>query len=174
MLPVFCLLPAVTMTVNNRVLFAELLPSIVLGIAFACEGWFAPAKDKKTRAAKFALFVVLFGLCYGLAIYVNMFFGYLLAFTIPCMIFYGICSVPVLGRALAFLGKHSMNIFLIHTFIYYYFYPDFIYSFRRDWLIFLALLGTSLGVSMGVELLKKVTGYCRLSEKSSFVAYSKT
>lgn len=165
LLPVFCLLPAVTLTVSNIVLFAELLPSAVLGIAFAYEGWFAPAKDKKARAARFALFVVLFGLCYGLAVYVNMIFGYLLAFTIPCMIFYGICSVPVLSKVLAFLGKYSMNIFLTHTFIYYYFYTDFIYSFRRDWLILLVLLGTSLGVAIVLELLKKVTGYRRLSEK---------
>ena len=45
-----------------------------------------------------------------------------------------------------YLGKHSMNIFMIHTFIFAYFYRDFIYSFKYPILIFLVLLVFSLGV----------------------------
>ncbi len=159
LLPVACLLPAVTLTTTHQVLFTQLLPIAVLGIAFAYEGWFAPPKSRRSGGAKFLLYLVLFGLCYELAIYVNFSLGYLLAFTIPGMVYYGLGRIPVLRQVLLFVGKHATNIFLIHTFLYLYFHADFIYSFRRDWLILLALLGTSLAVSIVVELLKKATGY---------------
>lgn len=41
-------------------------------------------------------------------------------------------------------GKHSMSVFLTHTFIYYYFFTDFIYSFRYVPLIWLVLFVTSM------------------------------
>lgn len=40
-----------------------------------------------------------------------------------------ITMIPGIRQVLLFLGKHSMNIFLIHTFIRHYFWSDFIYSF---------------------------------------------
>lgn len=58
-------------------------------------------------------------------------------------------------RLLTFLGKHSMNMFLIHTLIFEYYFTDFIYSFKNWALITLALLLTSLGLSMMIEFLKK-------------------
>ncbi|MDO5135740.1 MAG: acyltransferase family protein [Eubacteriales bacterium] len=64
-------------------------------------------------------------------------------------------------RGLAFLGKHSMNIFLTHTLIFEYYFTDFIYSFRNWFLITLALLGSSLLLSIGIEALKKIPGRVR-------------
>lgn len=58
-------------------------------------------------------------------------------------------------RPLAFLGKYSMNIFLVHTLIFEYYFTDFIYSFRNWVLITLALLVASLAVSIGIEAIKK-------------------
>ena len=62
----------------------------------------------------------------------------------------------------AFLGEHSMNIFLIHTFIYYYYCPRFIYSFKYAGLILLVLLTTSLMLSVFIEFLKRIVGYDKL------------
>ena len=45
-------------------------------------------------------------------------------------------------------GKHSMNVFLTHTFIYYYFFADFIYSFRYVPAIWLALFTTSMALAV--------------------------
>lgn len=59
----------------------------------------------------------------------------------------------------AFLGKHSGNIFYIHTFIRWIWFKDLTYSFRYAALIFLFLFGTSLLASMVIELFKKVTRY---------------
>ena len=54
-------------------------------------------------------------------------------------------------KILQFLGKHSMNIWLIHTWICYYLFKDFIYGFQWPILIFGVTLSLSLLVSILVE-----------------------
>lgn len=70
-----------------------------------------------------------------------------------------ISSMKGLGRSLEFIGKHSMNIFLFHTFIYYIYFPDFIYWSRNPILIYMTLLAACLCVSMMIEWLKRATGF---------------
>jgi peptidoglycan/LPS O-acetylase OafA/YrhL len=65
-------------------------------------------------------------------------------------------------KPLIFLGKHSMNIYMVHTFIYYYFFMDFMYSFKYPVLIFVVLLLCSLAVSIIVEYLKKAANLSKL------------
>lgn len=62
---------------------------------------------------------------------------------------------PKIVSALSFTGRHSMNIFMFHTFIYYYYFEDFIYYTRNPLLIFITLLVVCLVISMGIEYLKK-------------------
>jgi hypothetical protein len=64
-------------------------------------------------------------------------------------------NIPCLNSLLQYLGKHSMNMYMIHTFIYYYWFNRFIYSFEYPVLIFVALTCISLGISILLELLKK-------------------
>lgn len=64
--------------------------------------------------------------------------------------------IPGVNQVLAFIGKHSMNIFLTHNFFRVFWCPDFIYGFRSAWLIPLALLVVSLVFSILVELFKKL------------------
>ncbi len=71
-------------------------------------------------------------------------------------------TFPKLRKALEFIGIHSFNIFLFHTFIYYYYFPTFIYSFKYPVLIFLVLLGICLLISMGIEKLKEVIGFNKI------------
>lgn len=73
-----------------------------------------------------------------------------------------IIRIPVVRTVLLFLGKHSMNIFLIHTFFRAYYATDFIYGFRNAYLIIAVLLGVSIIASMLVDFLKDTTGYNRL------------
>lgn len=63
-------------------------------------------------------------------------------------------AVPGLRQVLAFFGKHSMNIFFVHTFFYLAIYQKFIYSFRYAALIFLVLAAVTLAYSVALELLK--------------------
>ncbi len=75
---------------------------------------------------------------------------------------------PIKGvrNVLLFLGNHSMNIYLLHTFFRYVYLTDFIYSFKYAVLIFLVLMIISLVSSIGIEGLKKVTKYNMLTEKT--------
>lgn len=61
----------------------------------------------------------------------------------------------VVSDVLSFLGKHSMNIFLFHSFIYYYWFKEYIYYYRNPFFIFILLLGTSVVISIFIEFLKK-------------------
>lgn len=76
--------------------------------------------------------------------------------------------LPVVRRCrpfqcvLAFLGRHSMNVFMIHTFICSYFFEDWVRSFGCPWGQFAVLLGSSLAISWVLEWIKEVSGLGRL------------
>jgi len=68
------------------------------------------------------------------------------------------CGGP-LKALLGFLGRHSMNVFMVHTFICTYFFPGWIESISRPWMRFSVLLGASLLVSCPLEFLKRLAGW---------------
>lgn len=72
---------------------------------------------------------------------------------------------PVIRNILAFIGKYATDMFLIHNFIRVVWYYDFTYSFKYWWLILLVLLGISLGVSIVIEEVKKLTRFNKLTER---------
>ena len=67
--------------------------------------------------------------------------------------------LPLIGNILNVLGRHSMNIFLIHNFIRVVWYYDFTYSFRYAGIIVLVLMGISLLVSVCIEWIKKAVHF---------------
>lgn len=73
--------------------------------------------------------------------------------------------IPVLNRVLMYIGNHSLNIFLIHTFIRYEYLNDFTYSFKYALLIPVVLLAISFALSVAVELLKKLIRYDKFVSK---------
>lgn len=160
LLPMACLLPYAVL--NSGVSFMLLLPSVVLGTAFGYEGWFEKWEENEHRILCLAGAVSAVYISYLLCSYVNIVFSYTLAFIFPYIAYAFLSKIPVLRECLGFIGKHATNIFLIHTFIYYYFYTEFIYSFHSSYLIFLVLLGLSLAVSIILETVKKIFGYNHL------------
>ena len=58
-----------------------------------------------------------------------------------------------------------MNMYLTHTFIFGYFFHDFIYGFKYLILIFLALFAASLLLSICIELVKRRIGFYKLLGK---------
>lgn len=64
-----------------------------------------------------------------------------------------------------FVGKHSMNMYLTHTFIFAYFFHDFIYGFKYPILIFVALFASSLLLSVCIEFIKNRIGFYKLQGK---------
>lgn len=76
-----------------------------------------------------------------------------------------IISIPVVKQILVFLGKHSMNIFLVHQFVRTDYLNSFVYSFKHFALISLVLLVISLLISIVTELLKLVLHYDEFIKK---------
>lgn len=62
-------------------------------------------------------------------------------------------------KGLGFLGKHSMNIFLIHSFYRDVFFHEFTYSFYYAWLDYIVLMAISLATSIVLEWFKKLIRY---------------
>lgn len=65
----------------------------------------------------------------------------------------------IVSICFTFLGKHSMNIYMVHTFIFYYFFNDFIYGFKYPIIIFAVLLLLSLVLSIAIEFVKNKLGF---------------
>ena len=88
-----------------------------------------------------------------------------------CYLYEFIIDIPVIKQILKFIGKHSMNIFLIHTFIREYYLGDFIYSFE-NWIEIVAILFIiSLAISIVLELFKKLIRYDKLIKKLQNFAF---
>lgn len=66
---------------------------------------------------------------------------------------------------LAVLGKHSMNIYLIHTFILMFFFPKIIFECKFSPAIFIALLGESFAISVAIEFAKKKAKFYELQNR---------
>lgn len=68
---------------------------------------------------------------------------------------------------LAFLGKHLFNIFLFHTFIFAYYWREFIYSFQNPFMIFVVLLSICIAISMLIEQMKRRVYFNKLLERAN-------
>lgn len=88
------------------------------------------------------------------------------AITLALVLFYKTISFPVfLTKFLCFLGKHSMNIFLFHTFIFYYWFQEYIYITRNPLIIYISLLCACILISILIEKLKLVLHFESLTKK---------
>lgn len=75
------------------------------------------------------------------------------------IIFLNLKRARIIDKSLAFLGQHSMNIWMIHSWFCYYLFKDFIYGFKYPLVILLVLMAVSILTSMIVNVL------CRPIEK---------
>ncbi len=82
-----------------------------------------------------------------------------------CYLYEFFIDIPIIKPILKFLGKHSMNIFLIHTFIRAYYLKDFVYSQGNFLAIAGVLLLISLIISIILELFKKLIRYDKTTKK---------
>lgn len=76
-----------------------------------------------------------------------------------------LAGVPLLGNVLEFIGKHSMNIYLVHTFFYMSLWQKFIYQFHAAWAILAVLLGVTLLYSVCLEGIKHICVQNSLTQK---------
>lgn len=80
-----------------------------------------------------------------------------------CMEFALLCSLG--ERIMAFIGSYSMNMFLIHTLIFLYYFPKFVYWSKNWTVVLMVLTVTSLILSILIEKIKQVIGYKKLIDK---------
>lgn len=73
-----------------------------------------------------------------------------------------VARIPGISHIAEFIGRHSMNMYFFHAFIYQNWFADFTYSLRYPALIFLFLLGSTLVASIGVEWGKRLLRTDRL------------
>lgn len=144
----------------------KLIAIVILGIAFAYEGWFSKLECFLERKRSYKLYNFIMCL---LSVYISYeivamaqteealraIIGVLWIWIVISFL----SKIPVLSNGLKIIGKNSTNIFLTHTFVYYYFHTEFIYSFKNAYSIFGVLLIISFGISLILETLKKITKY---------------
>lgn len=139
---------------------------IVLGVLAAAGQWFEKLFEIKIPMIIQAVAGVV--LLIGFAIFRQNYvvyneFAYLVDAPIALFVsWFGariMSCIPGVNRGLGILGKHSMNIYFVHTFFYMAIYQEFIYSFKYAGIIFIVLVAVSLGYSLVLEGLKKITGF---------------
>lgn len=78
-----------------------------------------------------------------------------------------LARIPFVNSIAEFVGRHSMNMFFIHAFIYQNWFYDFTYSLKYPALIFLFLFLSSLAASVLIEQLKKLLRVGKLTDRLS-------
>lgn len=73
-----------------------------------------------------------------------------------------ISRIPVLNKILEELGKYSAQIFMFHTFIFSYYFKDFIYGCKYSLLIFVVLTVVCYIIARLLEWLKHIVRYDKL------------
>lgn len=146
--------------------FNSLITVVVLGVAFAEEGWFDRI-DKWVSEERMNRWIAT--LCCGILMILSWRIYYntneinnvqfWTAPVVACLVMIFFQKIPVLNFGFKILGKYSSYIFLSHTFIYYYFYEEFIYSFREVWCIYLIMLLLSFLIAIIIDVLRKISGY---------------
>ena len=145
----------------SRMYFIELVAlqwwiAFLIGIVLAQnkvpESIIGFAKDRPILSRTFAL--VVLGLCFLRSYGENPHYNVLFAMSVWVFALVWLAHFPLIGNALAFLGKHAGNIYYFHVFLYLHYFPKF-FSVPYPILAFLLLLAACLLVSVGLEWVKK-------------------
>lgn len=167
---------------NGGTSFLHYLFSVILGILMAESNGFDRIKTMKLFKidALNSVIKVIFFLATIVSLYLLRDGTDLSCFIDPlfticvCGLCVEVHNIPYgVNRITEFLGKHSMNIFLVHTLIFEYYFTEFIYSFDNWLFILLALLISSLLVSIVCECLKKFLRWDRMIFKITAVINQK-
>lgn len=154
--------------------YTFILP-MVFGMIFADDAVFEwiDSKLPRNRVLAYISTFAVFGLLCCFAYYIHcshydrlvaweLYFGVIPLFFI-CFFRYCVIRIPVVSPVLRFLGKHSMTIFLTHTFIRYTYLNDLVYgTFRHFVLIYMLLLVLSIALALVLDYAKRLCRYDRL------------
>ena len=92
---------------------------------------------------------------------------YLISTVLPVVFIYWlyefICDIPVIKTVLAFFGKHSSDIFFMHTFIRAVWLPDLTYSLGTWYAVFGFVMGVSLAMAVAAYWFRKLIRWDKLT-----------
>lgn len=140
--------------------FWNYLGIFVLGIACACDSILERLKkyvyqghETVTMYAKLILTLAGLSLSYSIMqdVGLNRVMNCFLAFGIVYFSYEFLSEVKWIGDALVFLGKHSLNIWLIHAMLYRYYFTKQLGVLHYAMVVYLAVLLLSLLVSVAIE-----------------------
>ena len=151
------------------------LLTIPIGVIFAQENVLENLKNKKivnkkilNKIIKFIIMTIILILLirFRTTEWSEKYFFYVISSVLPVYFIYYlyefIVNIPIAKSIFSFIGKHSGNIFLVHTFIRSIWLKDFTYSLSNPILIFGFVFLISLMISLLIELLKKLIKYNNL------------
>ncbi len=151
------------------------LLTVPLGVIFAQGDTLERMKSfsliKNKVVSKIVRFLILGLILTGLFVFrknpwCQRYFYYFISSILPVVFVYFlyefICPVPILNTILAFLGKHSSNIFFVHTFVRAVWWPDMVYSTGEWYWVFLIVFGISLGISIAITLFQMLVRWDKL------------
>ena len=151
-------------------------PAAMLGVCLAGSSGFGRVKERAGLGGRWYLSVPLqlLGLFLVLLLWYRLrqqdlypvLANTLAAWAISQFCFNLLAGIPVLGRLLRYLGRHSGNIFYLHSFILSYanYTGVLVFRLHYDLLIFAAVLLVSLAMSICLEWFKRVSRWNRLMD----------
>ncbi len=152
--------------------FFSFLPAYCIGMIFAKDELFGKMETWAKRKSIHRLIAVISSalatvLAYKLSLHLptkqfwDVKFG-LLAVIPIVFFFFTFVRIPVIKQVLRFFGRHSANIFWIHSFLRITYLRDFLYNLGHFLITLAVLFGLSLLLSILIEALKKLLRYDRL------------
>lgn len=150
------------MLAYHPILYSSLLFNFILGSLACKNNWLK--KSVSPYITRYA-WIVLIGLCILRCCMTTGAIHNLFLFSLMWLFLQAKHSGWI-DKTLAHLGKHSMNMWLIHTFFCYYLFHDWIYGFKYPLLIFLVLVAMSYMSSHIINLI-----YAFLSPEKLFRVY---
>lgn len=140
------------MFVYTPILVLSLYPAFFIGAAFIKHwNWISLQINRNKNVGGWLwllLIIVVITECVIHSAAVGLF--YLVAVVV---IFYAAPRWKIVDTILVRLGRHSMTMWLIHTWFCYYLFHNFIYGFKYPLLIYLALILTSITASYIIKFM---------------------
>lgn len=148
---------------GSQAAYSFLVPYL-LGMIFAKYGYMDRMFGAKGKWIRLVVELLTLAFCYKVYLNTDIEYFWEIKLGLSALVFILLCvefviPIPGVKQVLQFLGKHSMNIFLVHSFIRSVYLEDFVYGMKHFVLIMVVLLVLSLLVSILLELIKKIIKY---------------
>lgn len=171
---IICLCPRFLYNVNNYIIF-RYLPVLIIGIYFARYELFE--KLQNSIFAKNGIDVV-FSILIGLFLtLLRQRMGYYdiseggIAVVICYLVYRILTHTRVISKLLEILGKHSMNLFMMHSFFIVYYFKSEIYALKNIWIILIMSFFITYPMSMLMEWIKRKIHFPQYVKNSQKVIF---